>query len=87
MAIKTISLELDAYEKLKRAKRGRESFSAVIRRATFDEEESTGNSILRETKSLYQAKRPVTKKTLAYWDQVDSDERDDPRISPSAWET
>jgi predicted CopG family antitoxin len=87
MAIKTISLELDAYEKLKRAKRGRESFSAVIRRARFEEEESTGNSILRETTSLYQAKRPVTKKTLAYWDQVDSDERDDPRISPSAWET
>jgi predicted CopG family antitoxin len=33
MAIKTISLELDVYEKLKRAKRGRESFSAVIQRA------------------------------------------------------
>jgi predicted CopG family antitoxin len=87
MAIKTISLELDAYEKLKRAKRGRESFSAVIRRATFDEEESTGNSILKETTSLYQAKRPVTKKNLAYWDQAESDDRDDPRISQSAWDT
>jgi predicted CopG family antitoxin len=87
MAIKTISLELDAYEKLKRAKRGRESFSAVIRRARFEEEESTGNSILKETTSLYQAKRPVTRKALAYWDQAESDDRDDPRISQSAWET
>lgn len=34
MAIKTISLELDAYERLKRAKRGKESFSSVVRRAT-----------------------------------------------------
>ena len=36
MATKTISLELDAYEKLKRAKRGSESFSEVVRRARFD---------------------------------------------------
>jgi len=36
MPIKTISLELDAYEKLKRQKRGRESFSQVVRRAEFN---------------------------------------------------
>jgi hypothetical protein len=36
MATKTISLELDAYEKLKRAKQGGESFSSVVRRARFD---------------------------------------------------
>lgn len=37
MAIKTISLELDAYEKLKAAKRKGESFSAVVRRARLSE--------------------------------------------------
>ena len=37
MATKTISLELDAYEKLKRAKRKGESFSAVVRRARLSE--------------------------------------------------
>jgi hypothetical protein len=46
-ATKTISLELDAYEKLKRAKRTeRESFSEVVRRARWDDEPSTGTKIL-----------------------------------------
>ncbi|MEM7144189.1 MAG: antitoxin VapB family protein [Verrucomicrobiota bacterium] len=37
MATKTISLELDAYERLRRAKRSpRESFSEVVRRAQWD---------------------------------------------------
>jgi hypothetical protein len=36
MAVKTISLELDAYEKLRRAKRNPgESFSNVVRRARW----------------------------------------------------
>lgn len=35
MATKTISLELDAYEKLKTQKKPGESFSAVVRRAEF----------------------------------------------------
>ena len=47
MATKTISLELDAYDKLKRAKRSpRESFSAVVRRARWPEERSTGSEAL-----------------------------------------
>jgi len=35
MATKTITLELDAYEKLRRAKKSGESFSEVVRRASF----------------------------------------------------
>ena len=46
MAIKTISLELDAYEKLKQAKRSGESFSGVVRRARWDDEPSTGAKVL-----------------------------------------
>jgi len=47
MATKTISLELDAYEKLRKAKRSeRESFSEVVRRAHWDDTASTGPQIL-----------------------------------------
>jgi len=87
MAIKTISLELDAYEKLKRAKRGKESFSAVVRRARFDGGENTGESILRELKSIYGAKRkPVAKATLDYWDKAEKEDSIQQRTSPSKWD-
>jgi hypothetical protein len=47
MATKTITLELDAYEKLKKAKRSeRESFSEVVRRARWDESPATGAQLL-----------------------------------------
>jgi len=87
MAIKTISLELDAYEKLKRAKRGKESFSAVVRRARFDSAENTGESILQEWKAIYSAKRkPVSKAVLDYWDSVEKEDLTQKRSSPSAWD-
>ena len=58
MATKTITLELDAYEKLRRAKRSeRESFSEVVRRARWDESASTGASILAQLADLH-ATRP-----------------------------
>ena len=48
MATKTISLRLDAYEKLRAARRRpSESFSQVILRARWPEETITGGELLR----------------------------------------
>lgn len=47
MATKTISLELDAYERLKRFKLSeRESFSQVVRRAVWPEAKPTAGDVL-----------------------------------------
>lgn len=49
MATKTISLKLDAYEKLKRARRSPdESFSDVVLRATWPEETVSGAALLEK---------------------------------------
>jgi predicted CopG family antitoxin len=48
MATKTISVTLDAYERLRRAKRGpAESFSEVIMRARWDSKPITAGEYLR----------------------------------------
>ena len=48
MATKTISLEVDAYEKLKAAKsRPSESFSEVVRRAGWEKKLCTAQDLLR----------------------------------------
>jgi predicted CopG family antitoxin len=47
MATKTITLELDAYEKLRSAKRGGESFTEVVRRAVVEDAPVTG-AVLRD---------------------------------------
>ncbi len=53
MATKTITLELDAYEKLRKAKRSeRESFSEVVRRAHWEDAASTGPQILGHLSEL-----------------------------------
>ncbi|MEK7409222.1 MAG: antitoxin VapB family protein [Acidobacteriota bacterium] len=53
MAIKTISLELDAYEKLRRAKRPpRESFSSVVRRARWEDQPPDARSLLEGLRVL-----------------------------------
>ena len=47
MATKTITLEVDAYERLKRAKRSpRESFSEVVRRLPLPAEAITAGGLL-----------------------------------------
>ena len=48
MATKTISLELDAYDALRRAKRGeRESFSSVVRRAHWTDVPPAAGDVLK----------------------------------------
>ena len=42
MPTKTITLEIDAYEKLRAAKRGGESFTEVVRRAVIPASAPTG---------------------------------------------
>ena len=86
MAIKTISLELDAYEKLKRAKRGKESFSAVVRRARFDALPSTGASILEETAALYETGKGASGRALDYLERAQAEDLEVPRISASPWD-
>lgn len=81
MATKTISLELDAYEKLKRAKRGGESFSEVVRRANFGPSDARGESILESLEAM-----PVSeadRKAAERWEASGSPDR---TISPSRWE-
>ncbi|MCY4375329.1 MAG: antitoxin VapB family protein [Spirochaetaceae bacterium] len=65
MATKTISLELDAYEKLHGAKRPGESFSATVRRARFGPSDATGKTILASMDAL--SVRPVDLEAVEYW--------------------
>ncbi len=54
MATKTISLELDAYEKLCQARRSaRESFSSVVRRAHWDQEKYQAKNVVLNLSQLF----------------------------------
>lgn len=86
MATKTITLELDAYERLRAAKRGaRESFSSVVRRATFAAEAHTGAAVLEGLEALADGDLP-SEEVLAYWEQSRAMDRRSPRLSPSPWD-
>jgi predicted CopG family antitoxin len=51
MPSKTISLETDAYERLKAARREGESFSAVVRRITLPAPKATAGDLLSDMTS------------------------------------
>jgi predicted CopG family antitoxin len=50
MPSKTISLEVDAYKRLKATRRAGESFSEVVRRITLPPAKATGADLLAEVK-------------------------------------
>jgi hypothetical protein len=81
MATKTISLELDAYEKLRAAKREGESFTAVVRRARFGPADHTGKSILKslQGRGISEADR----RAAAYWRDGVATAR---TMTPSRWD-
>lgn len=51
MPSKTISLEVDAYNRLKSTRRAGESFSEVVRRITLPPAKATGAELLAEVKA------------------------------------
>lgn len=51
MPSKTISLEVDAYKRLKATRRAGESFSAVVRRITLPPPKATAADLLKEMKT------------------------------------
>lgn len=85
MPTKTISLELDAYEKLKRAKKSSgESFSSVVRRGKFENEGMTGAEAAAYWEELYK-KNPDAFLSDEELDRLDK-EQENPCISPSPWD-
>lgn len=80
MATKTISLELDAYERLRRAKRAGESFSAVVRRARFGPRDASGASILAALDG--EVVRESDREAAAYWESGEGGAR---TVSRSPW--
>ncbi len=88
MATKTITLEIDAYEKLKAAKRSdRESFSSVVRRGRFDSGSGTGESILATLRELAAENLLAPETSLDYLESARGQDTAAPRVSVSKWET
>jgi hypothetical protein len=63
MATKTISIDMAAYERLRRARRRPdESFSQVIKRGRWDEQPSTGAALLEALDRAPQAPQRVLRR-------------------------
>ena len=78
MATKTISIELDAYEKLRAAKKAGESFTQVVRRAKFPDEPLTGERLAEYYSN------GGSGVSAAYLDMVDAAGRND-QIPDNPW--
>lgn len=78
MATKTITLEIDAYEKLRSAKRCGESFTEVVRRAVIPDIAPTGKFL----RDYY--RRTVGKTSDTYLDSVEQAAANDP-IPDDPW--
>jgi predicted CopG family antitoxin len=83
MATKTISLELDAYERLRNARRTpSESFSSVVRRAIFPGTPCTAGEVLEIAKRrLAEGKALLSPESLNSLDEA----QENPRSSESHW--
>lgn len=83
MATKTISLELDAYERLAAARiEPREPFSSVVRRAHWEKPAMTGAMVLAYAQQVMRdGSCPLTEADLDAMDDAQAT----PRISPSKW--
>ncbi len=83
MATKTITLEIDAYEKLRKAKRTpRESFSSVVRRAVFPDEPRTCRDLLESMRTrMSSGDLPLSDKALDRLDEA----QNAPRVSERHW--
>jgi predicted CopG family antitoxin len=85
MATKTISLEIDAYERLRRFKHSpRESFSEVVRRAVWPDAPPRGADILADVRA--RMRDPKTLPDEATLDALDRAQADTQR-SLSKWTT
>ena len=83
MTTKTITLELDAYEKLRRAKRSpRKSFSSVVRRAVIPDEPNTAAELLEWMRGRMKAGgMPLDEAALERLDEA----QEKPRVSQRDW--